>query len=149
MKLQVCLQKVAFFQEHFEVVSRKFQGCFKTFLLVYQGCFKGISSKLQWGFKMVSRKFQGCYMEVSKVLQECFKNYNCKEPPRCFNPSKLLSQNIFQIQDLKIKKSQIFLNLDTSDLRGLSEFNSGTYSAIFFMTLTDKLEFTDHWQVCR
>ena len=59
-------------QEHFNSVSRKFQGCLRKIQRYFKEIFKKfqhVSIGIQECFKEVSM----CFMEFSMVFQECFK----------------------------------------------------------------------------
>ena len=60
------------FQESFEGVSQKFQGCFKKVsggvLRKLQVCCNDILRIYQDSFKGVSRKIKGCFKEVSRMI---------------------------------------------------------------------------------
>ena len=76
-------------------VSRKIEGCLEEVLKVFQGNFKGLqrsfnvlSRKFQGCFMKISgrRKFQGCFMifkGVPLVFQRCFKEVS-RKLSRCF-----------------------------------------------------------------
>ena len=65
-------------QEHFLVVSRNIEGCFKSVFRMFQENFKGVSTKFQGRFKRGLSKFQEYYMEISMVVHKCYRGVSKK-----------------------------------------------------------------------
>ena len=71
------------FQESFNGVSRKIEGCLKRSFQWSSEKFQESSNVFKEDFKGAQRKISGCFKEVSRMLQEHYKGVS-KKIEGCF-----------------------------------------------------------------